>query len=146
MVPEIVGNDTTTNSAGNVNRYSELTSEDFIKIMMTELTNQDPTEPQDSGALMGQIESLRSIESNMNLMSEISNLVGQNQFASAANLIGKFVVGHDENQQAIQGNVKSAGVEGDKIILTLESGERMSFDSVEHISGNTGSGGDDLPG
>jgi len=120
-------------TANGINRFSELTSEDFVKIMFTELSNQDPSQPQDSSKLLEQISSLRDIESNMQLMTQISDLVGENQFASAANLIGKHVIGKNEEFESVQGTVTSASIENDKIILTLESGERVPFKNVEQI-------------
>lgn len=132
MFTDSIGNDGF--GAGNgVNRFSELSSEDFVKIMFTELQNQDPTEPQDTSKLMEQLNSLRNIESNMQLMDEIGDLVGQNQFSSAANLVGKLVVGKDEQLQTIQGKVIAASIENDDIVLTLETGERMPFGNLEHV-------------
>jgi len=133
MITDSVGLEGSGAGASGVNRFRDLSSEDFIRIMFTELTNQDPTEPQDSGKLLEQINSLRGIESNLELMDKIGELVGQNEFASAANLIGKFVIGRNEEQQAAQGMVAAAGIEDDKIMLTLDNGERVPFDQVEHV-------------
>lgn len=130
MITDSISGSGTVNG---INRFSELTSEDFVKIMFTELSNQDPSQPQDSSKLLEQISSLRDIESNMQLMTQISDLVGENQFASAANLIGKHVIGKNEEFESVQGTVTSASVEDDKIILTLESGERVPFKNVEQI-------------
>lgn len=130
-----IGTDLTNNTVANdANRFSELSSEEFIKIMLTELSNQDPTQPQDSSKLLDQISSLRSIESNMQLMGQMDDLVGQNQFATAANLVGKHVIGRDEQSMAAQGTVTAAGIEDDEIILTLENGVRVPFKFVEEIS------------
>jgi len=79
------------------NKFNEMSSEDFMKIMFAELSNQDPLEPQDSANLMNQISSLRDIESNMQLMNQLDELVTQNQLASAGSMIGKSIRGLDEN-------------------------------------------------
>jgi len=50
-------------SALSSNRFSELKSEDFIRIIFTELANQDPLQPNDTGALLDQLNSIRDIES-----------------------------------------------------------------------------------
>ena len=47
----------------NASRFNELASEDFIQIIFTELTNQDPLAPNDTSALLDQLNSIRSIES-----------------------------------------------------------------------------------
>jgi flagellar hook assembly protein FlgD len=41
-------------------RFSEMSSEDFMKIIFTELQSQDPFKPNDSGALLEQMNSIRS--------------------------------------------------------------------------------------
>ncbi len=129
-----IGNELISNSVNDANRFSELSSEEFIKIMLTELANQDPTQPQDSSKLLDQISSLRSIESNMELTGQMGDLIEQNQFATAANLVGKHVIGRDEQSMATQGKVASAGIENNEIILTLENGERVPFKFVEEVS------------
>jgi len=116
------------------NRFEELTSEDFMKIMFTELSNQDPTKPQDTQALLTQINTVRSIESNVQMMNKLTDLVAQNQFATAGSLVGKTIIGLDESFQAVQGRVKSAAIENNQILLTLVTGERVPMDNVESIS------------
>ena len=71
-----------------------LDSEEFLNIMFTELQNQDPFEPNDSSALLEQLNSIRSIESDMALTSQLESIVFQNQLAGASNLIGRYIQGH----------------------------------------------------
>ena len=71
------------------NRFNEMSSEDFIRIIFTELSNQDPFEPNDSGALLEQLNSIRSIESDLQLVDQLQSLVFENQLGAAAGLIGQ---------------------------------------------------------
>src|SRR5437868_13353643 len=84
-------------------QFSKMTSQDFIKIIFTELSNQDPLQPNDSQALLNQLDSLRSIESNIKLTDQLNSLVAQNQFASAGNLMGKVVGGLTADHQQVVG-------------------------------------------
>jgi len=130
---EINGIDNGQSLTDTVNGFSEMTSEDFLKIMFTELTNQDPLDPQDSNAILEQINSIRSIESDMTMMDQLGALVEQNQFASAGNLVGKSIEGLDESFTFVEGMVEAVGIENGEIILTLEDGSRVPFDNVERI-------------
>ena len=56
-----------SNAAAGTSRFTELTSEEFIKIIFTELQNQDPFKPNDSGALLEQLNSIRSSESDIEI-------------------------------------------------------------------------------
>lgn len=129
-----LGND--NSSTTTVNRFNDMSSEDFMRIMFTELSNQDPLDPQDSSKLLEQISSIRDIESNMDLMNRLDELVQQNQFASAGSLVGYSVRGLDESNYKVEGRVTSVSIENDRVYLTIESGERIPFDQIEEIYEN----------
>ena len=118
----------------SVNRFSDMSSEDFIRIIFTELANQDPLAPNDSGALLQQISSIRSIESDMQLIEQLKSLVTENQLAAASNLIGKHVTGLTEFNDAVEGNVVSISREGDTIAIKLDNGYSIPFESIDTIS------------
>lgn len=44
--------------------FSEVTSDEFMSMILSELTNQDPLEPNDTENLLNQISTIRSIESD----------------------------------------------------------------------------------
>ena len=100
-------------AAGTSSRFTELSSEDFIKIIFTELQNQDPFKPNDSGALLEQLNSIRSIESDIQLSKDLESIVFQNQLATAGNLIGKRVAGLTADNERVGGTVKSVARSGD---------------------------------
>lgn len=115
------------------NGFSALSSEDFMKIIFTELQNQDPMKPNDSSALLDQMSSLRSIQSDMDLSRQLQTLVTQNQLASAGNLIGEFVTGLTFGNQRASGWVVSISRTADGPILNLDNGYRLPFDNVDEI-------------
>jgi len=114
--------------------FSDLSSDEFIKVMLTELSNQDPFEPQDSGALLEQLSSLRNIESQLSLQEQLEDLVLQNQVSAAGGLIGKVVSGLDNNNTQASGLVTSVRVQDGKAILELDSGRSLPMDRVVEIS------------
>src|SRR5690606_16146731 len=99
------------------NQFREMSSEEFINIIFTELSNQDPFEPTDSAALLQQLSSIRSIESDVKLSQQLETLVHENQLASAGNLIGKIVGGLTQDNQRVAGWVVSAHREGNDVYL-----------------------------
>lgn len=116
-----------------VNRFGEMESEDFIRIIFTELTNQDPFEPNDTGALLQQLNSIRSIESDMALTSKLEALVFENQLGSASNMIGKYIGGMNELNDKVSGFVISVLRQGNDIQLELDNGWVVPLDSVEMV-------------
>jgi len=111
-----------------------LSTSDFIKIITQELTQQDPFQPNDSGALLEQISSLRNVESQLSLQKTLESLVSQSSFAAASQTIGKLVAGLDGSNQEQIGLVTSVRMENNKAILELDTGKRLSFDRVTEIA------------
>ena len=66
----------TTNPASSTDdAFNTLSSAEFLQIIFTELQNQDPLEPQDSQAMLNQLSSLRSIESDTKMVDSLQSLV-----------------------------------------------------------------------
>ncbi len=123
----------TTTGSGIASQFSQLTSEDFVKIMMTELTSQDPLKPNDSNALLQQFSSLRNIESSLALQNKLTDVVSQNQLSTAGALLGKYVQGYTDNFDAAEGVVRSISQTSDGPVLNLASGARIPFKNVANI-------------
>ena len=114
-------------------RFSELSSEDFIKIIFTELSNQDPFQPNDSAALLEQLNSIRSIESDINLTDQLKSLVTENQLASASTMIGKFIGGLTEGNDRVAGFAVSVIRQGSDINIELDNGWIVPISGVETV-------------
>jgi flagellar basal-body rod modification protein FlgD len=114
-------------------RFSEMSTEDFVRIIFTELSNQDPFKPNDSAALLQQLNSIRSIESDMKLGEQLEKLVTENQLAAASGMIGKFVGGLTEDNTRVAGFVVSAIRQGDDIALELDNGWFVPINNVETV-------------
>lgn len=123
-----------TRTGAGVNGYSALTSEEFVKIMFSELTNQDPLKPNDSAALLEQISSLRSIESNMELERKLEDLVIQNQFSSAGSMVGAYIAGLTEQNLRVQGQVVSVSRTDKGPVLNLANGWRVPFANMDEVT------------
>lgn len=130
----------------SANRFSEMSSSDFIKIIFTELANQDPLAPNDSGALLQQLNSIRSIESDLQLIEQLKSLVTENQLAAASNLIGKHVTGLTVNSDAVEGDVVAISREGDSVSIKLDNGYEIPFESIDTITEGSSSKVDRIAG
>lgn len=114
-------------------RFNELSSEEFIKIIFTELSNQDPFQPNDSAALLQQLNSIRSIESDIKLQDQLKSLVLENQLSSASGMIGKFVGGLTADANRVAGFVVSVIRQGDNVNLELDNGWIVPIKGVETV-------------
>jgi len=114
-------------------QFSKMSSEDFVRIIFTELSNQDPFQPNDSAALLQQLNSIRSIESDLKLTTQLQSLVTQNQLASAGNMIGKFIGGVTADNQRVAGFVISVSKQGENVNLELDNGWTVPMGGVEQV-------------
>lgn len=113
--------------------FSRLSSEEFTKIILTELQNQDPLQPNDTGALLEQLSSIRSIQSDMELATRLESIVGQNELAGASGLIGKRVSGLSEGFARVTDDVVSVSRTSDGSVLNLKGGLRMPMKNLDEI-------------
>tara|TARA_R110000744_G_scaffold100494_2_gene193836 strand:+ start:1839 stop:2438 length:600 start_codon:yes stop_codon:yes gene_type:complete len=126
----------TTNPASSTDdAFNTLSSAEFLQIIFTELQNQDPLEPQDSQAMLNQLSSLRSIESDTKMVDSLQSLVSQNEFAAASQLIGSLVSGITLDNQRTADMVISVSQTSEGPVLNLFGGSRMFFDQVDEIAG-----------
>jgi flagellar hook assembly protein FlgD len=114
-------------------QFSKMSSEDFIKIIFTELSNQDPFQPNDSAALLQQLDSIRSIEADLKLTDQLQSLVFENQLAGASNMIGKFIGGVTADNNRVAGFVVSVIRQGDSVNLELDNGWIVPVSGVETV-------------
>ena len=122
--------------SASVSGFSSLSSEEFVEIIFAELTNQDPLEPNDSKALIDELSSLRSIESDIALTENLNALVEQTQFAAAAGLVGQVVGGLTLSGDRVLDLVVSVSNTAENgAVLNLFDGEQIPFANVEQILG-----------
>ncbi len=134
----------TTDSINSVSRKerASLSQDDFYKIMIAEMTHQDPLSPSDQKAFLDQLSSLQNLEVTDKLNKGIENLIFQQSLGSASSMIGKQVlavgengapIAKDESGQALPLRVDKVQIEGGKLKLVLENGERVPMENVREI-------------
>ena len=124
-------------AATGTNAFSSLDSEQFVKIIFTELSNQDPLQPSDSKALLEQLSSLRNIQSGIDLSTKMNSLVAQNEMASASGLIGKVVSGIGEDNRRATGTVTSVVRTSEGAILRLDNNSLIRMSNMDTLLDHT---------
>jgi flagellar basal-body rod modification protein FlgD len=79
--------------------------DDFLKLMITQMQNQDPLDPMSNSEMLQQISQIRSIGATAELSETLGAvLLGQN-ISSATNLIGKRISARTDAGEEVQGLV-----------------------------------------
>lgn len=124
-----------SNPASSTDAFSALTSGQFLRIIFTELQNQDPLAPNDTQSMLNQLSTLRSIESDTQMVDSLGQLVSQNEFAAASSLIGSLVSGISLDNRRVSDLVVSVSMTQDGPVLNMFDGSRMFFSNVDEIVG-----------
>ncbi len=104
--------------------------DDFLKILITQLTHQDPTEPMDDKEFIGQMAQFSTLEQITNMNEEISKVLSIISRSQAFSMIGKMVeIGTDNG--TISGIVEE--VTGGEFPQVLVNGQYYDFSSIERV-------------
>ncbi len=114
--------------------FSGLTSDDFLKMLITQLQYQDPTNPMDSDQLLNQISQMQSLQSNLSLSDSIKSLTLSQQLTSATSFLGKQVTGTDGSNKKVSGTVSSVVVDSGTTYLSIGD-SRMPLANVTNVTG-----------
>lgn len=111
--------------------FGALDSDEFTKLILTELGNQDPLEPNDTGALLEQLSTIRSIESDTKLNSTLASIADRSDFMGAAGLIGQYVTSQDNLLDPLR--VTSVIQNDTGVSVTLEDGSFVPIGSITSV-------------
>lgn len=114
-------------------------SEDFFRIMVTELQNQDPLQPNKTSDMISEVSQVRTIEQSTKLGDTLDALVRQQRMSDASGMIGKFVTGDapggDGATHRIGGVVTALHYNSDgEATLQLDSGDTLSLSQVQLVT------------
>ncbi|MCR8848647.1 flagellar hook assembly protein FlgD [Rossellomorea sp. SC111] len=129
-----------------------LGKDDFLKILMTQLQNQDPMNPMQDKDFIAQMATFSSLEQMTNLTQTMEKFVdnqSQTQLISYNQFVGKEVTWHkiiesesDEEPeiQEGQGLVKGVRFKGDSVEFIMEDGTILTPGNISQV--NTSGSGD----
>lgn len=113
--------------------FGTLDSDQFTKLILTELGNQDPLEPNDTGALLEQLSTIRSIESDTKLNATLADMVERTDFMGAAGLIGQKITTAENPLTPL--TVKSVLQNDEGVSVNLEDGSYVPVSSISSVFG-----------
>lgn len=114
----------------------QVTVDDFLRLLITELQNQDPLNPADNQDILQQVSQIRSIQSTTQLTETLEAvLLGQN-LASAANMIDKLVYGLTDEGEEVSGRVEGVVVDGGapRVIVNQHA---LSLENIRQIAASS---------
>ena len=106
----------------------------FLQLMIQEMKNQDPTNPQDPTQYMSQIAMFSNVQQAVQTNSKLDSLLTTSSLTQAEGVIGKTVTSADGSTS---GKVVSVALgTGGTATATLANGSTMTLDSTVQVSGS----------
>jgi len=111
----IVGSSTSSTPSGSLN----ISQQDFLSILLTQLQYQDPLQPMDDQAFLGQLAQFSALEVATQESAQLDNLITFNSMNQAIALLGKTVA---VNESASSGASSSTSASGTVSAVNFSTG------------------------
>ncbi|MEH3119354.1 MAG: flagellar hook assembly protein FlgD [Methylorubrum populi] len=122
---------TATAAAAATSVASKMNADTFLKLLMAQLQNQDPTKPMDSTEYVGQLATFSQVEQATKTNQKLDSLLASSFLDQADAIIGRTITSADGT---ISGVVRSVRVTGDGAMAKLADGREMLLASGISIS------------
>ena len=113
---------TTSTSTTQTKSRNALDYDAFLKLLITEMKNQDPTDPMDSKDYMAQLASFSSVEQGIQTNNKLDSLLTLTSLNQADSLIGRTVTSADGT---LSGIVDSLKITSSGPLATLRDGSTL---------------------
>ncbi len=120
---------------GNKPVQQSMGKDDFMKILITQLSNQDPTKPMEDKEFIAQMAQFSSLEQMTNMNQEFTKVAERLSSSQAFSVLGKNVE-LQSGGRTIQGTVDA--VTGGEFPQLLVNGSYYDFSTVQSVNNGKG--------
>lgn len=110
-------------------RGNSLGQEDFMKILLTLLTYQDPLKPMDNQQFMAQMAQFTSLEQTQQLNQKMATLISNQAALQSVGLIGR-TVDINTGGSSLTGTVASLSLAGDSPSITVRTSSGATLQNI----------------
>ena len=94
----------------------------FLKLLVAEMQNQDPTNPMDSTEYVAQLATFSQVEQTIQTNARLEELLKSSSIAQAGSLIGRTITSADGS---LSGVVQQVELYDDGVVALLSGGEKV---------------------
>jgi flagellar basal-body rod modification protein FlgD len=117
-----VSNTFTTQRTATTDTSSTASYDNFLKLLMAQMKNQDPTEPMKSTDYMAQLATFSQVEQTVKSNSKLDALLASSAWSQADSVIGRTVTTADGK---ISGEVSSVTITSEGPVAKLKDGTQL---------------------
>lgn len=133
-------NPTTTTTATNQSestadtKSATLNYDSFLKLLVAQMKNQDPTDPVDATEQMSQLASFSNVEQSIKTNAHLESLIQETTLSQATSLIGKTVTSADGKTTGV---VASVDITSDGLTATTTDGHQITIQTGITVASTT---------
>ena|SRR5438105_5680871 len=116
---------------------NQLGKQDFLKLLMAQMQNQDPLKPMDDTQMIAQMAQFSSLEETQALRQTIQQSANSQVVAQAASLIGKYITATQADSTTVSGavsGVRFESTDGAVAPIVQVDGKDVDYSTINQIS------------
>lgn len=127
----------------------KLGKDDFLKLFITQLQNQDPSSPTDNSQFISQMATFSTLEQMVNIGTKLDQIIAnntKNNLLNDSSLIGKEVTwqktegsGEAATVQKGMGVIQSVQSKDNKVTFLLEDGTQLDTENISQVNDSASS-------
>ncbi|MCX8996128.1 flagellar hook assembly protein FlgD [Rhizobiaceae bacterium BDR2-2] len=122
---------TATKASSSDAKTASLDYDSFLKLLLAQMKNQDPTDPMDASEQLSQLATFSQVEQSIKTNSHLENLITIGSLSNAASYIGKTITSVDG---LTSGVIASVRVASDGVTATTTDGKEILVEEGIKIS------------
>ncbi len=114
-----------------------LGKQDFLKLLMAQMQNQDPMKPMDDTQMIAQMAQFSALEETQALRQTIQQGANSQVVAQAASLIGKYIAASQADSSSVSGavtGVRFESTDGAVTPIVQVDGKDVDYSTITQIS------------
>jgi len=119
-----------TLSGKGSNSVYGLSTDDFMKLFLAQMQNQDPTKPMDDSQMLSELSQMTQVQT----LQQVQKALEGSQLAQSSALIGRNVTGLDVNGAAVNGVVTSVTQSNDAGLVLQVGSQYIKPDAVTVVT------------
>ncbi len=123
----------TSSGSSVAQKKSNLDYDSFLKLLVTQMKNQDPTKPMDSTEYIAQLATFSNVEQAINANKKLDELIQETKIAQGIGLIGRQVTSLDGMGD---GTVETVRFAQNGVVATLSDGSQLLINERVTIGQN----------
>ena len=114
----------TTSTAVSDSTKASINYDSFLRLLVAQMKNQDPTAPKDTSQYLAQLASFSAVEQGVNSNKKLDSLMTSMQLSQAHSLIGQTL---SDSSGTVLGKIKAVEIGQTASSAILDSGDKIAL-------------------